>query len=152
MANKFLIQLMAANNYDVDFVSDSTGLKCEDVSLTRQSEAEEADINTIVKRFGVTGVLPNVERPPRYGDFVGLVNDFQTAQNLVVAATRSFEKLPGHVREMFNNDPALWVDYAETASDEALKAAARGKLQEGNTAESGAAPSSPTGGEGDPPK
>ena len=42
--------LRAFNNYDMGAVSDETGLRCEDASLTKQSFAEECDINTIVRK------------------------------------------------------------------------------------------------------
>ena len=47
-------------NYDMSAVSDETGLCCEDESLAIQSAKEDADINTIVRRFGLTGELPSV--------------------------------------------------------------------------------------------
>ena len=42
-------------NYDRDKVSEETGLNCKDLSLAKQSFADECDINNIVKRFGLTG-------------------------------------------------------------------------------------------------
>ena len=38
-------------NYDMDQVSQETGLKCEDPSLTQQHCRDECDINVIVERF-----------------------------------------------------------------------------------------------------
>ena len=37
----------SGNNYDMQAVSDETGLLCEDASLAKQSFAEECDINKI---------------------------------------------------------------------------------------------------------
>ena len=72
-------------NYDVDAVSVASGLKCEDATRTQQQFAEEADINTIVERFNLTGQLPQDVRPPQYADFEG-VFDFKSAMNAIRAA------------------------------------------------------------------
>lgn len=101
-------------NYDVDLVSDETGLKCEDLSLTQQHMAEECDINYIVERFGVTGQLP--EGPvytPTYGDFTG-IGDYRQALDAVSQANDAFMSLPANIRERFDNDPALFVDFCSS--------------------------------------
>ena len=103
-------------NYDQDAVSDATGLSCADPSLTRQDSAEEADINTIVRNFGVTGVLPQGIRVPSYGDF-DTVSDFQSAIEAVRLAEDSFSKMPAEVRSRFENNPALFVDFCSDPSN-----------------------------------
>ena len=65
-------------NYDAKALSTETGLRCMDVSLAVQSQKDEADINTIVRNFGVTGKLPVGIRVPTYGDFDG-VSDYREA-------------------------------------------------------------------------
>lgn len=101
-------------NYDVDQVSDETGLKCEDPSLAQQHMAEETDINYIVERFGVTGQLPDSPvYQPTYGDFTG-VSDYRQALDAVKAADDAFMSLPAKVRERFDNDPALFVDFCSS--------------------------------------
>lgn len=99
-------------NYDRDAVSRETGLKCEDPSLAVQSQADEADINTIVKRFGVTGQLPEAVRIPQYGDFRG-PSDFQSSMEYVAAAQSAFLELPAALRAEFNNDPGEFLAYVE---------------------------------------
>ena len=42
-------------NYDMDKVSNETGLECKDPSLAQQHMKDECDINTIVEQFRVTG-------------------------------------------------------------------------------------------------
>lgn len=86
------------------------GIVCKDASLAVQSQKEEADINTIVRRFGVTGMLPQVAMPPTFGDFSGIF-DFMSAQNMLVAADRSFKALPADVRKRFGNDPQEFVKF-----------------------------------------
>lgn len=101
-------------NYDVDAVSNETGLKCEDPSLAQQHFVEECDINYIVERFGVTGQLPENNRPmPTYGDFTG-VSDYRQALDAVMQAQDAFMSLPANVRERFDNDPALFVDFCSS--------------------------------------
>lgn len=101
-------------NYDVDAVSDETGLKCEDPSLTQQHMAEECDINYIVERFGVTGQLPDAPQyAPTYGDFTG-IGDYRQALDAVSAADAAFMALPAKIRERFDNDPALFVDFCSS--------------------------------------
>lgn len=97
-------------NYNTNEVSEETGLKCEDPSRTLQSAKEETDINTIVKRFGLTGQLPEGMRAPTYGDFTDVV-DFHTAMNAVAQAGEAFDRLPASIRDRFNNDPGLFVDF-----------------------------------------
>lgn len=117
-----MIFIRSANNYDTDEVSNETGLRCEDLSLTQQHQKDEADINTIVKRFGLTGQLPTNVRVPTYGDFTG-VSDFQTAMNAVNMAEASFMTMPADVRARFENDPAKFVDFCSDPSnaDEMIK-------------------------------
>lgn len=80
-------------------------------SLTQQSQTEDSDINVIVKRFGLTGRLPDNVQIPQYADYDD-VFDFHTASNVVRRATEEFNKLPADVRLTFNNDPGAFHDYA----------------------------------------
>lgn len=109
-------------NYDVEAVSLETGLKCEDESLAVESAKEEADINTIVRRFGLTGELPDDVRMPQSGDFTG-IPDFHTALNLVRATQEEFLRVPAEIRDRFQNDPARLMAFLEDEGnrDEARK-------------------------------
>ena len=97
-------------NYDRNAASDSSGLHCADRSLAKQADAVEADINTIVKRFNLTGQLPQGIRAPTYGDF-GPGMDFHTAQNALRRAQEAFMAMPAEVRARFHNDPAEFVEF-----------------------------------------
>lgn len=103
--------LRAPYNYDVDKASDEAGLACEDKSLAQQHERDETDINVIVKRFGVTGQLPQRTLPPLFGDFTDVV-DFRQAQDKIREAQEAFDSLPAEVRFRFDNDPASFVEFA----------------------------------------
>lgn len=101
-------------NYDVDEASNASGLECKDPSLTQQHMAEECDINYIVERFGVTGQLPDgAVYQPTYGDFTG-IGDYRQALDAVQAADDAFMALPAKIRERFDNDPALFVDFCSS--------------------------------------
>lgn len=122
-------------------------------SRTKQSQADEADINKILERFERTGFLPvaNALGGPqaRFGDFSdGL--DYVEAQNRVAAARQAFEALPARVRERFRNDPAELVEFLGDSNnlDEAVKLGlveVRPKAEEGAPPGPGGAPPGPGG-------
>lgn len=97
-------------NYDMDMISDETGLKCEDVSRAKQSFKEECDINTIIDRFGIGYEMPTGVKAPVYGDFTE-VCDFRSAMDAVLEAQKSFMALPAEVRSRFGNDPNGFVEF-----------------------------------------
>lgn len=97
-------------NYDMNQASDESGLKCEDKTLAKQSFLEEVDINTIVRRFNLTGQLPDNVRMPTYQDFEGIF-DFHSAMNAVTRAEEAFRALPADVRSRFHNDPGEFHDF-----------------------------------------
>lgn len=97
--------------YDAKGASEETAINFEKArDRTQQSQAEETDINNIVRRFKVTGLLPQGVRRPTYGDFEG-VSDFRTAMDAIIAAEKAFMAMPSDVRSRFGNDPALFVEF-----------------------------------------
>jgi len=100
----------AQYNYDMDEASLQTALECKDATKTVQSSLEETDINTIVRRFALTGQLPTDIRPPQYGDF-DEITDYHTALNRVRAAQTQFDRLPADLRARFQNDAGAFVDF-----------------------------------------
>ena len=100
----------SAYNYDSQEASDESGLECRDKSLTQQSQAGEADINEIVRRFNLTGKLPENLRVPTYEDWDG-VFDFRSAQDQLIRAREDFMGLPGEVRARFDNDPQRFLEF-----------------------------------------
>lgn len=110
-------------NYDMNKASDEAGLSFVGTeSATQQQFAEEVDINTIVRRFGLTGKMPENIGFPEYGDFAD-VTDYQTALNAVRAADESFLTIPAEVRARFHNDPQELLSFLNDGrnKDEALK-------------------------------
>lgn len=109
-------------NYDMEAAGDEDAINNTEPSLTHQSMAEECDINTIIRRFGLSGELPVNQRMPTYGDFTQ-VTDFHTAMNAITEAREAFMAMPAEVRARFHNDPGEFVDFCsdETNINEARK-------------------------------
>lgn len=117
------IEVRSAYAYDADAVSLETGSAFDpDEGRTQQQFAEECDINTIVKRFGLTGQLPTNLAMPLSGDFAE-ATDFHSAMNLVAQAQAEFMQLPAEVRARFKNDPGAVVEFLDDPAnrDEAIK-------------------------------
>lgn len=114
MANALRVFHRAPGNYDGDVASEESGLECTDASRTVQSDAIDADINTIVRRFGLTGMMPQAPVLPAFKAFED-VFDFRSAMDVVLDAQRNFMELPADVRKQFENDPQ---QYLEFCSDE----------------------------------
>ena len=131
--------------YDRDKNSDLAKFVFTRLSRTQQSFRDECDINNILRKFNVTGELPTGSVQPQYGDFSG-ITDYQSALNAVMAAQDSFLQLPAKVRAKFQNDPALFVEFA---SDEANKdeMKALGLLREETVETVVSSPSEPVQGE-----
>lgn len=102
-------------NYDRNKASDESGLSCGEPTRTKQSFKEECDINNIMRKFGVTGLVPTNVHAPMHGDFTNAMT-FQESLDAMIAAEQSFMKMPSNVRKRFHNDPAEFVDFC---SDEA---------------------------------
>lgn len=106
--------------YDVtgiDFMmlDPDTGKMVRDEGKTRQDMADDADINVIVKRFGLTGQLP-VVRPkiPLEADFRDAGDfDLGSALRFVRQADAAFMAYPAEIRAKFDNDPSLFVAFVE---------------------------------------
>lgn len=120
--DKKSIKIRSHYNYDNAQVSKETGLSCPEPSKAVQSQKEESDINTIVRRFGLTGQLPQNIRMPQYGDFTG-VQTYQDCLNAVLEADKAFMALPANVRERFNHSPEKFVEFCldDENRDEAIK-------------------------------
>ena len=131
--------------FDRDKNSDLSKFIFTKPSRTQQQFRDECDINHILERFNITGQRPRAGLQPEYGDFSG-ITDYQSALNAVMAAQDSFLQLPAKVRAKFDNDPALFVEFA---SDEANKdeMKALGLLREETAQAVVTSPSEPVSGE-----
>lgn len=82
----------------------------KDPSLTTQSDAADADINIIMKRYGATGQFPQLTKEGIYGDFTQ-VTDYGTALHLVQQADEAFSEIPAEIRRKFNNNPQEFLEF-----------------------------------------
>lgn len=109
------------HSYDHKVVSDLASTPGGGVSMTQQHFTEEVDINTIVRRFGLTGVFPGNVTAGVYGDFTG-ISDYESAVETIERTRERFMLLPAELREKFSNDPGKLVEFAATNSLEDLEA------------------------------
>lgn len=110
-------------NYDADKVSEESGLSIDpDESIVQGQFADECDINTLVRRFGVTGTMPQVVQPMLVGDFDG-APDFRAAMDIAVQARQSFDSLPLDLRKRFGFDAGLMLEFLDNPEnrDEAIR-------------------------------
>lgn len=108
--SKVIAKVRNSLNLDRAAWSDAHGIEFKDPSLAVQSQRDEADINNIVKAFGVTGRLPENIRVPSYGDFDG-ISDYREAIEAVRAAEMSFMQLPSDLRERLDHSPQRFLEY-----------------------------------------
>lgn len=102
--------IRSPHNYDREEARKECTIVCPEKGRTQQHQKKDADINQIVKRFGLTGQLPTDVRIPRYGDFTS-VGTYQEALNAVKAAQASFMQMPPEIRAKFQNNPELFVQF-----------------------------------------
>lgn len=93
----------------------------EDPSLTHQQFADEVDINNIMKKYQVTGVLPVTGKQGQYLDVSELPN-YQESLEIVMKAEDAFNALPAQIRKKFENDPNQLFEFLkdEKNKDEAI--------------------------------
>lgn len=108
--------------YDVDAVSLSTGLEFPqseyDSPRVVQSSKDEADINVILDRFGITGQLPQNVRAPTFQDFgPDYIFDFRSAVEAIAMAEDAFMEMPARVRARFDNDPQKFVEFCSPRAE-----------------------------------
>lgn len=107
-----VLKCRSPGSYDADAESLRTGVDDGGLpSLTVQDQREDADINVILKRFGITGELPTTSRVPLEGIDVDEVLDYRQCLDRVKQANAAFAAQPANVRNRFDNDPAKFVDF-----------------------------------------
>lgn len=91
-------------------------------SMTIQADAEDADINIIMRKYNTTGLLPQLQMAALMGDF-SEADDFRSAQEKIKAANEAFAEVPAALRKRFDNDPQQFIDFVldDANKDEAIK-------------------------------
>lgn len=81
-------------------------------SMTKQSFAQESEINNIMARYEKTGIIDHVKQHGGYADMpAGL--DYQSALQLTIDAQLAFNELPAATRREFGNDPFEFLAFVE---------------------------------------
>jgi len=83
---------------------------------TEQHHAEFCDINSMMRRFHKTGLLPQCTDQPIYGDFT-MADDYLTMRTRISDAQSDFMRLPAELRQRFENDPAQLLRFLENESN-----------------------------------
>lgn len=101
----------------VDLMSRVVGYKTSDLGIgdfeesrTVQSEASEADINVIIRRYEKVGMIPVDQREPLFID-VSDIGSYRDVIEHVRAADAAFMSQPAELRARFGNDVAAWLDF-----------------------------------------
>ncbi len=81
-------------------------------SVVQHHHQKDCDINTIMKKYTQTGLLPASAKTPQYLDLSKSIT-YQESLNLVITARNQFDALPAELRSFFDNDPAELLLWAE---------------------------------------
>jgi hypothetical protein len=90
-------------NYDRDEVSKNTALVFNDETLTQQNFKDDADLNIMIRKYGV---LPVQEVNWDEFDSSVIPSDYHQLQNQLIEADQAFMGLPAELRSQVDNDPA----------------------------------------------
>lgn len=105
------VQPLAYGAFDPDLHSRESWLHFDAAQdMAQQQFKDDADINRIVERYGVTGELPADVKVPLPDEFYE-VADFQSALNVVLEGERAFMEMPADVRRRFDNDPGKFLEF-----------------------------------------
>lgn len=67
---------------------------------TDQAGAGETDINVIIRKYGITGIVPSAPQAPMYGDFTNIPHDLAEMMQLARTAEAHRANLPEQLRGM----------------------------------------------------
>lgn len=84
---------------------------------TDSVNAEKMDVNYIVRQAQKNGFMPEPQHPQTFMD-VSAIDDFQTAQNQVIAAEEAFMTIPATIRAEFENNPGKFLEFALNPENE----------------------------------
>ena len=91
---------------------------CSKGDRTHQSFKDEVDINQVMKRYRLSGTIPQHQVPPDYTDYSNL-GDYQDALNLIAQAKTMFEELPFEIRKQFKHSPEDLVAFCSDPNNQA---------------------------------
>lgn len=83
------------------------------LAMTEQHHKDECDIHNIMRKQKKTGVIEHVNQyQGTYGE-MPTGNEFHENMNIIAKAETMFETVPSHLRNMFENDPAKFLDFMQ---------------------------------------
>jgi len=110
-------------SYDPDTNSDNNShvFTKDDEDRTVQSYKEDADINVMIRRFGIAALAKPQEAG--YYDFTNAPRDYMEALNAINEADRRFAQVPAEIRARHENNPAKFAKWLldEANAEEARK-------------------------------
>lgn len=112
------IRLMRA--YDVRALTRRTAAEVSLDSIVQHQFAEEQDVNTIVRRFGLAAFRAPAVSGGVYGDFTG-INDYDSALSAIERLESNFMNLPAPVRESFDNDPGAFLRWTDGRTESEIR-------------------------------
>lgn len=86
-------------------------------SMTKTDHARGTDINDIIRKYNRTGVIDHLARAQGVYADVSSFGSYQDAVQRVEASRQLFDGLPAVIKDQFENDPAQFLDWAESATD-----------------------------------
>lgn len=112
-------KILVLNPFSLDSDAHSLQHSIEflDDSLTVQADAQQADINFIVKQFGLTSELPYGLSVPEYADYSDIPSDYHAALNFVRDSDEAFLTMPADVRSRFDNDAGNFLAFVSDSSN-----------------------------------
>jgi len=85
-------------------------------TLTQQQFKDDADINSIMRKFQQTGIITHVSNhQPQYG-FADSTT-LHDAMNVIRTAETMFADLPSSIRNKFENSPSAFLDFVQDADN-----------------------------------
>lgn len=127
------MMLRTPYNYDREEVSKNTALVCDDETLTQQNFKDDADLNVMIRKYGV---LPVQEVNWNEFDSTVIPSDYHQLQNKLIEADQAFMSLPAELRNEVNNDPAellALISQREAEAKAQAKAAEKAAKDEAST-------------------
>lgn len=100
----------------------------EGESMTRQDQAETANINTIYLKTQRGEIVLASDRMPQFGDFSSELR-YDEVLEKIMEAEEAFQSLPAEERKKYGNDPR---NYYDSVMDDAEKKAAEKAEAEAN--------------------
>lgn len=79
---------------------------------TKSEFQKDCDIGHILSKYAKTGFYTANPVNPAFDDFFN-ASSFHEAQNLLIEAEGKFMELPSKIRERFDNDPSLFLDFLD---------------------------------------